>query len=318
MSDTPLVSVCMPAYNAAQWLRETIESVLAQTYPNFELVISDNASTDSTVEIARSYSDPRIRVFESDRNVGHVANHSRVIELSRGEFVKFLHADDLLAPNCLEEMVAVAREDESIGLVFSSRLLELYDSEGKEWLRMKTRHHERFRGLERSNDGRVLFFQIVLAGIDDNWLGEPSAVMIKRRAFEECGLFNRRVRESVDLELYLRIMLRYRVGFVDDTLCVHREHFESVTAADRPLNRNWLDRLWLLEGLLADGALGPTRDMVYYMRRAALRRALRGQVRRLAKRQFTGELLTYLRYRRRTARGEDIPLHDQLAALAND
>ena len=293
----PLVSICIPAYNASAWLREAIDSALSQTWQDFELIVSDNASTDDTLEIVRSYTDPRIRVVTSDRNVGHVENHDKLVRLSRGQYVKFLHADDALAPACVEDLLGPALEDEGVGLVFAPREVLIYDRSGAEWTRMKTKHHERFGRLDRVNEGRALFVQIIGQGIDDNWLGEPSAVLLSRAALQECGLFNRRIRESVDLELYLRVMLRYRIGYVDKVLCLHRQHDESVTAGDASLKRNWLDPLWLLEGLLADSALGPTYDTVFHLRRKALRRAFRSQAIRLMKRQFTNELITYLRFR---------------------
>jgi WS/DGAT/MGAT family acyltransferase len=118
MSDErPLVSMCVPAFNAARWIREALESALGQTYDRFELLVADNASTDETVEIARSFDDPRVRVETRTTTIGPVQNHNRAIRLSRGAFVKFLHADDLLRPTCLEEMVELALEDDRIGLV---------------------------------------------------------------------------------------------------------------------------------------------------------------------------------------------------------
>ena len=107
----------MPAYNAGRWIRDAIEHILAQTYGDFELVISDNASTDDTVEIARSYADPRIRIEPQAKRISPTANHNRSILLSTGEFVKFAHADDMLLPTCVEEMVAPLMEDPQIGLV---------------------------------------------------------------------------------------------------------------------------------------------------------------------------------------------------------
>src|SRR5438876_11482302 len=99
--DRPLVSICVPAYNAERWLADALESAMRQTYSEFELVVADNSSTDRTVEIARSFDDPRVRVETATTWVSAVANHNRAIRLSRGAFVKFLHADDLLLPRCV-------------------------------------------------------------------------------------------------------------------------------------------------------------------------------------------------------------------------
>jgi glycosyltransferase involved in cell wall biosynthesis len=309
---SPLVSICMPTYNAARWIRDAIDSALAQTWEDFELIISDNASTDSTLKIARSYSDPRIRVVPSARNVGFVLNHNRLVKLSAGSYIKFLHADDALAPTCVEQMVRLALEDERIGLVFAPRETVIYDQSGKEWARMISRKHEQFGQLDRINEGRPLFLEILFAGLAENWIGEPSTVLVARTAFERCGLFNPFMRQTMDLEAWLRVLLRYRVGFVDESLCLYRSHQQSVTAADHAVNRGWLDRLWLLEGLVDDAALGPWRTYVFHLRRKALREALVKQMRRMAKAQFTPELTTYLRFRALPAAERRLKLHEPL------
>jgi glycosyltransferase involved in cell wall biosynthesis len=293
----PLVSVCMPAYNSSRWIGEAIESVLAQTWDNFELVIADDASTDSTVAIARSYSDPRIRIETGRRNVGSSRNSNAAVGLSTGTYVKFLHADDTLAPQCIEEMVGLAAEDERIGLVFAQREI-LVEADDPAWSQRYSKLHERFRHLQRSNDGRVLFMQLLEAGVEENWIGEPTAVMVSRSCLEESGLFNPRVYQIPDLELWMRIMLRHRVGFVDRPLCVYRRHGQSYTAANRRVGRDWLDRLWLLERLLREDALRPDeRETIERLRRAALRRAVRSQFGRLLRRRFDSELPAYVRYR---------------------
>src|SRR6478735_7775412 len=171
-SPEPLVSICMPAYQAAAWIGDAIESALAQTWQNFELIVVDDASSDSTLAVARSYDDLRLRVEANPRNLGQARNHNRAAELSRGAYVKFLHADDRLAPDCLETMVVVENDDE---VAWSVEYADL---------------HERFRGLSRINDGRFLFDQLVDAGLKDNWIGEPTAVLVTRRALEAAGGFN--------------------------------------------------------------------------------------------------------------------------------
>ncbi|MFA6564737.1 MAG: glycosyltransferase family A protein [Verrucomicrobiia bacterium] len=102
---SPLVSVLIPVFNAEAHLAEAIESVLAQRFADWELIIVDDASTDRTGKIARSYADGnRIRYFRSEHNLGKWFNHNRCAELARGKYLKFLHADDLLYPHCLRIM----------------------------------------------------------------------------------------------------------------------------------------------------------------------------------------------------------------------
>ena len=305
MPSRPLVSVCMPAYNAARWIGEAIDSVLAQTYGELELVVSDNASTDDTAAIVRSYDDPRIRLEISSELIPPVDNHNRSVSLSRGSFVKFLHADDLLMPTCLEEMLTVALEDERIGLVFAPREVLLDDAEDEEsvaWRREHERLSDQFAELAERNDGRALFREILASGIDSNWVGEPSAVMTSRACLDKVGLFNVHVRQIADIDLWLRIMLWYDVGYIPHPLSSYRHHAQSVTATNARLGRDWLDRVWVLEPLAAESSLtSDERASVARLRKAALRQAVRTQARHLADRRLwsVGDLLTYGAYRTR-------------------
>jgi len=183
-SPEPLVSICMPAYQASAWIADAIESALAQTWQNFELVVVDDGSTDSTLEVAQSYSDPRVRVESNASNVGSAETHNRAIELARGPYVKFLHADDRLAPDCLAAMVELAEEDPGVGLVFAAREVIAESEEEVAWSTAYAAVHEQFRGLTRINDGQALFEQLVDAGLEENWIGEPSAVLVARRALQ--------------------------------------------------------------------------------------------------------------------------------------
>jgi glycosyltransferase involved in cell wall biosynthesis len=302
----------MPTYNASTWIREAIDSALAQTWTDFELVVSDNASTDSTLEIVRSYDDPRIRLEPSERNLGVTLNHNRVVKLSTGRYVKFLHGDDTLAPTCIEEMMALALEDDRIGLVFSPRENVIFDERGAEWARVTTRDHESLGPPERVNDGRVLFLSLLVDEFIHNWIGEPSAVLLSREALATCGLFNRFLRQTVDFELWLRVLLHYRVGFVEAPMCTFRMHQGSVSAYNRTADDDWLDRLWLLEGLIDDDGLGPFRAMVSRLRHDALRAAKRRQVRRFARGRFAPSLSTYFRFRSLPPERRSAVLHERL------
>jgi glycosyltransferase involved in cell wall biosynthesis len=305
VSRQPLVSVCMPAYNAARWIGEAVDSVLAQTYGELELVVSDNASTDDTAAIVRSYDDPRIRLETTSELIPPVHNHNRSVSLSRGSFVKFLHADDLLMPTCLEEMLAMALDDERIGLVFAPREILLDDPEDEEnvaWRQEHERLSDHFAGLEERNDGRALFREVLASGIESNWVGEPSAVMASRACLDRVGLFDPRLRQIADLDLWLRIMLFYDVGYLSHPLSAYRHHAQSVTATNARLGRDWLDRLWLLESLAAEPSLtGEERAAVVRLRSAALRQAVRSQARHLASRRFWSvrDLSAYGGYRTR-------------------
>src|SRR6266540_3355288 len=107
MMANPLVSVLMTSYNREKYISAAIESVLASTYTNFELIITDDQSRDSTVAIARKYAeiDKRIRIVVNEKNLGQFGNRNFAATLAKGKYIKYLDSDDLIYPNGLEIMV---------------------------------------------------------------------------------------------------------------------------------------------------------------------------------------------------------------------
>lgn len=122
------VTVCIPTYNRSGLLRETVESVLAQTFPDFVIDIADNCSDDDTAELVASFGDPRIRYLRNPVNVGVVANFNILAHRADTEYVLFLCDDDLLRPELLEDTVAVLDAYPSAGLVHTA--FDLVDGEG--------------------------------------------------------------------------------------------------------------------------------------------------------------------------------------------
>lgn len=115
------VSIGLPVYNGENYLPENLESLLAQTFTDFEVIISDNASTDSTREICRTYvaRDRRVRYFRNEENRGIAWNHNNVFTLARGEYFLWIGHDDVLAPQYLERCVAILDKDLSLVLCYS-------------------------------------------------------------------------------------------------------------------------------------------------------------------------------------------------------
>jgi glycosyltransferase involved in cell wall biosynthesis len=130
-STKPRVSIGLPIYNAENYLEEAVDSILAQTYRDFELIISDNASTDRTQEICLKYaqSDPRVRYYRNEKNLGAAPNYNRVFQLAQGEYFKWANHDDNLAPEFLARCVEVLDRDEEVVLCMSKTTL--IDAQGK-------------------------------------------------------------------------------------------------------------------------------------------------------------------------------------------
>jgi glycosyltransferase involved in cell wall biosynthesis len=122
MAASPLISVLLTSYNREQYLAESIESVLAQTQRDFELIISDNCSTDRTIEIAREYErrDDRIRVSVNERNLGQFENRRHAASLARGRYLKYHDSDDVMYPHCLAVMVEALEAEPRAGFALSA------------------------------------------------------------------------------------------------------------------------------------------------------------------------------------------------------
>jgi len=113
---TPAITVLMPVHNAEEHIREAIESILMQTFTDFEFLIVDDGSTDSTPDIVRTYNDPRIKLVKNTRNRGTVHVLNQGIELARGKYIARMDADDISLPNRLEKQFAFMERNPSIGI----------------------------------------------------------------------------------------------------------------------------------------------------------------------------------------------------------
>lgn len=130
---SPLISVCMPVYNAEPYVADAIEGILEQTYPNIELIICDNCSTDKSAEIARSYAEksPKVRFYQNNWNIGFSGNAHKTTSLAKGDFLILHAADDIAAPDAFEQYVEIIRShiDDAQRLVLMSDF-QVIDQEG--------------------------------------------------------------------------------------------------------------------------------------------------------------------------------------------
>jgi glycosyltransferase involved in cell wall biosynthesis len=295
-SPLPDVSICVPAYNTARWIVRAVESALSQTYRSLEVVVVDDASTDGTLERVRELHDPRIRLYSNSRNLGHSGNWNRSLSLARGRLIKFLCADDVLYPDCLEAMVSLFTTHPSIGLVFSLRDVETEgpdDAAALAWRAKHLRAHELFGDLDDVNSGPALVRKWIDSRFARNAIGEPTNVMVTRECLRRVGTFNLRVRQRADMDLWVRAMFFHDVGFVGRPLARYliRSGSGSVTNVNRASSLSWMDRLWFFEGLLSYAEIrnGEWPELRALRRRAArkcirhaLHRALAGDASRLA------------------------------------
>jgi glycosyltransferase involved in cell wall biosynthesis len=280
----PEVSVCVPAYNAARWILRAVESVLSQTHRNLEVVVVDNASTDATLELVKELVDPRIRLYSNSRNIGQSGNWNRSLSLARGRLIKFLCADDVLYPDCLEAMVALFKAHPSIGLVFSRRDVEaevLDDPVAAAWQAKHLRAHEVvFGDLKEVNSGPALARKWIDRRFARNAVGEATNVMMARECLERVGTFNVRLRQRIDMDLWVRAMFFSDIGFVDRPLARYLIRSGSATSINQAESRSWMDGLWLFEGLLSYEEIRRGWPEVRALRRRAAWRCIRHALRR--------------------------------------
>lgn len=169
---TPQVSIGLPVYNAGNYLKEALDSILAQTFTDFELIISDNASTDATEKICRDYAsqDKRIRYIRNEKNLGGAANFNRVFELASGRYFKWVAHDDRIDREFLWKCVKVLDEDPAVGLCISkaNRINEYGVIEGTYDFDIKIDSflpHERFHGLICIRHNCIAVYGLMRAGI---------------------------------------------------------------------------------------------------------------------------------------------------------
>jgi len=207
---TPAVSVCIPTYNGEQFIGQAIESVLSQTFSDFELVIVDDASSDGTIARIEQFTDPRIRLIRNEKNLGLAGNWNKAVESCAAPLVKLLCHDDVLYENCLAEQTKAISTD-GVGLASARR--DVIDTIDRVVLRSRGAKPGRFSGSE-------MIRRIVRSGT--NPLGEPAAVMFRAELFRKVGGFHGDRPYMIDVDFYCRALKACDVVTSPSTLCAFR------------------------------------------------------------------------------------------------
>lgn len=214
----PAVSVCIPTYNYAALVVPAVESVLAQTFADFELLIYDDASTDNTVEALQPFlDDPRVTLVIQDENQGLFANFNQSASRARGRYIKYLCADDWLDPRYLELTVPVLDAHPDVQLLTTANWKVDWDGT------LVAKHVAPFgNGPVVAAEHAVR--QLALWG---NVVGMPTNTLIRRTALEEVGGFDARYAPGADVHLWLKLLAKGDMGWVSEELCfwrIHRRH----------------------------------------------------------------------------------------------
>lgn len=230
--DQPLVSVITPFHNTEAYLAECIESVLEQSYPNFEYILVDNCSSDRSADIAEHYArrNSRIRFLRRSTLLTQVQNYNRAISEMSAEsrYLKIVQADDTIFPRCLELMVETFEQSERIGLVSSY------------WIKGNQVRGGDFPYPATQIAGKEMARLYLRTGI---WVfGSPTAVMYRASVFEKDQPFYDESKLHEDTDKCMEILDRWDFGFVHQVLSFSRADNESISSAVRDLQPGSLDR----------------------------------------------------------------------------
>lgn len=213
-----IVSVIIPTFNSAKYLVSAINSVLAQTYSNFEILIIDDGSTDDTREILKTYTDSRIQYFYQ-QNAGPAAARNKGINLAKGDLIAFLDADDVWEKDKLSTQIKIFSQNNDICMVYNSFVFKPGENKKEKLVRFK-------------NLTRLDFIKYLL--IDPfNTIPYPSTVMVKKSYFDKAGLFDSELRSGEDWDLWLRLANIGECYYIDKALT---RRFTPKTSITRSMN----------------------------------------------------------------------------------
>lgn len=196
-----LISVIMPVYNRSKTIELAINSVLQQTNPDFELIIVDDSSTDNTVEVISSIKDPRISVFQLNKNSGAASARNYGIKKSRGPIISFLDSDDYFEPDFLKISFETLKDTPpKVGFMWTG-----------------VRYH---KGSELKENSWVPVYKesTYLTFLHNLQIGTGAGICIKREVFEMCGYFDEELPAAEDTEFFLRISQKFDYVFTREIL----------------------------------------------------------------------------------------------------
>ncbi len=210
----PTVSVIIPSYNHEKFVAEAIQSVLSQTYQDFEIIITDDASSDQSVNAIKQFTDPRIRFFCFTENQGGSATTNHCIKQARGKYIALLNSDDIFLPNKLSKQVAYLETHHHCAAVFSHAQVihengEPFTDDNNFYVQVFTqKNRTRYEWLN-------LFFY------HGNCLCHPS-MLIRKECFDRYGLYDSRLAQLDDFDMWIRLCLNHEIHILQEKLIKFR------------------------------------------------------------------------------------------------
>lgn len=222
----PKVSVVMASYNHERFVAETIQSVLDQTYQDFEFIITDDGSADRTVDVIRRFDDPRIKLFCFPQNQGACTAMNYCINEAKGEYIAVINSDDAWFPNKLEKQVKFLEGNPDIGAVFS--YAQIIDEKSND---LVDKEHAYQKIFIQQNKNRFEWLKHLFWG---NCLCHPS-ILIRKVCYEITGLYDERYAQLPDWDFWIRLCMRYDIHIITELLTKFRVHKNEQNASgNRP------------------------------------------------------------------------------------
>jgi glycosyltransferase involved in cell wall biosynthesis len=230
MAETPRVSVILTSYNHANYLREAIDSVLQQTFTDFEFIICDDASSDESWAIIQSYSDPRIQAFRNETRQKGGNLRRAMLQGVKGEYIAIHHSDDVWEPQKLETQVTFLDLHPQIGAVFTNVLVIGEDSQP---LAEDTHSYQKI--FDQPNRSRFEWLNRFF--YYGNVLCHPS-IMIRKKCYQDCGLYRYGFAQLTDFDMWVRLCLKYEIHVLPEKLLRLRIRSNAMNASgNRPDTR---------------------------------------------------------------------------------
>lgn len=222
MNNNPLVSILIPTFNRETYLGDAINSALNQTYPNIEIIVHDDASTDKTSQLLSLYHDPRLRIIQTANNHGMIGGWNYIVKQARGKYIKFLASDDLLVPTCVEELVTSARAHPHAALITCQR--NFINEEGRIFKTLGFAHKNTIvNGREHAH--------WILTTLRQNLIGEPTAVLYPTKLVKYAGEYDPQFSQFADFEYWIRLLQFGDLVYLHRPLCSFRLHAGNNTSA---------------------------------------------------------------------------------------
>lgn len=222
MANNPLVSVIMPVYNAERTLSQSVDSVLVQTFKDFELIIVNDGSTDSTGEILNKLSDERINII-SIQNSGPSAARNEGIRFAKGKYLSFIDSDDLWTKDKLEKQYTKLRNQPECDVVYSWTIF--IDENGRYIHPLKPVRYQ----------GNVYEKMLI-----NNFVGSGSNILVTRRSIESSGYFNPDLKYGEEWELLIRLSKNYKFTVVDEYQIFYRQNPNSLSSSVTDMEKDSL------------------------------------------------------------------------------